>query len=111
MRIAAYTHLHRACNPTGVGNHMIQMVQGLSRVPGVEVTVVAPRGQLDEAGRIPAQNALAGITARGLPLGRRWLETMWERLDTPKLDHWCRGADWVYTPTEAYIAVRRPRLA
>ena len=111
MRIAAYTHLHRARNPTGVGNHMIQMVQGLSRAPGVEVTVVAPRGQLDEAGRIPTQNPLAGITARGLPLGRRWLETMWERLDTPKLDHWCRGADWVYTPTEAYIAVRRPRLA
>ena len=62
MRIAAYTHLHRARNPTGVGNHMIQMVQGLSRAPGVEVTVVAPRGQLDEAGRIPTQNPLAGIT-------------------------------------------------
>ena len=29
----------------------------------------------------------------------------------PKLDHWCRGVDWVYTPTEAYIAVRGPRLA
>ena len=111
MRIAAYTHLHRARNPTGVGNHMIQMVQGLSRAPGVEVTVVAPRSQLDEAGRIPTQSPLAGIPACGLPLGRRWLETMWERLDTPKLDHWCQDADWVYTPTEAYIAVRRPRLA
>jgi len=90
---------------------MIRMVQGLSRAPDVEVTVVAPRNQLDEAERVPAQSPLAGIPARGLPLGRRWLERMWERLDTPKLDHWCRDADWVYTPTEAYIAVRRPRLA
>jgi glycosyltransferase involved in cell wall biosynthesis len=111
MKVMAYTHLHRTRNPTGVGNHMIQMVQGLWRASGVEVIVVAPRNQLDEMGRIPMQNPLAGIPARGLPLDRRWLEAMWERLDTPKLDHWCRGADWVYTPTEAYIAVRGPRLA
>jgi glycosyltransferase involved in cell wall biosynthesis len=111
VRVAAYTHLDRTRNPTGVGNHLIQMVQGLWRAAGVEVTVIAPRSQLDEAGRIPPQNPLAGIPARGLPLGRRWLEAMWERLDAPKLDYWCPRADWVYTPTEAYIAVRRPRLA
>jgi glycosyltransferase involved in cell wall biosynthesis len=111
MRVAAYTHLHRTRNPTGAGQYLIQMVHGLWQTPGVEVTVVAPRRQLDEAGRIPSQNPLAGIPARGMPLDRRWLEAMWEFVNVPKVDRWCEGADWVYTPTEAYIAVRRPRLA
>jgi glycosyltransferase involved in cell wall biosynthesis len=35
----------------------------------------------------------------------------WRRLDLPKLDRWCEDADWVYSATEAYIAVRGPRLA
>ena len=111
MRVAAYTHLNRTRNPTGVGNHLIQMVRGLSGATGVDVTVLAPRSQLDETGQIPANSPLAGIPARGLPLDRRWLEALWERLDAPKLDYWCEGADWIYTPTEAYIAARRPRLA
>jgi glycosyltransferase involved in cell wall biosynthesis len=111
MRVAAYMHLHRTQNPTGVGNHVIQMVRRLYQTPGVQLAVVAPQNQLDEAGRIPARNPLAGIPARGLPLDRRWLEHLWERLDAPKLDHWCPDADWIYTPSEAYIAARRPQLA
>jgi glycosyltransferase involved in cell wall biosynthesis len=87
------------------------MVHGLWCTPGVDVTILAPRKQLDKACRIPSDNPLAGIPACGLPLDRRWFEAMWECLDTPKVDRWCDGADWVYTPTEAYIATRRPRLA
>jgi glycosyltransferase involved in cell wall biosynthesis len=109
--VAVYAHLHRTRSPTGVGQHLTQMIKGLARVPSVEMMVIAPRNQLDETGRIPSQNPLAGIPARGLPLDRRWLEAMWERLDRPRIDHWCRGVDWVYSPTEAYIAVGRPRLA
>jgi hypothetical protein len=103
--VAVYAHLHRTRSPTGVGQHLTQMIKGLARVPGVEMMVIAPRNQLDETGRIPLQNPLAGIPARGLPLDRRWLEAMWERLDRPRIDHWCRGVDWVYSPTEAYIAL------
>jgi glycosyltransferase involved in cell wall biosynthesis len=111
MRVAAYTQLHRTHNPTGVGNHIIHMVRGLHQAPGVQLTAIAAQDQLDRSGRIPMDNPLAGIPARGLPLDRRFLERLWESLDTPKLDHWCQDADWIYTPTEAYIAVRRPRLA
>src|SRR5215475_11076433 len=111
MRVAAYTHLHRALNPTGVGHHTIQMVRGLHGTPGVQLTVIAPQNQLDRAGRIPNRNALAGIPARGLPLDRRWLERLWERLDAPKADRWCENPDSIYTPTEAYVATRRARFA
>jgi len=87
------------------------MVRGLHERPDVELTVVAPRNQLDSACRIPAEHPLAGIPAHGVPLDRRWLEIMWQRLNLPKADRWCDGADWVYAPAEAYVAVRRPRLA
>src|SRR6267378_5613007 len=109
MRVAAYTHLHRTRTPTGVGQHLIEMVRGLWCAPGVELCVIAPRRQLDKAGRIPADNPLAGIPARGLPANSRLLEGMWERFDLAKVDRWCGEADWVYAPAEAYIAARRPR--
>lgn len=111
MRVAAYTHLHRTYAPTGVGQHLIRMIRGLGSWPGVDLTVIAPRRQLDETCRIPAENPLFGISARAIPLSHRCLEAMWQRLDFPKVDRWCNGADWVYTPSEAYIAVGRPRLA
>lgn len=111
MKVAAYTHLHRSYAPTGVGQHLIRMVGGLRDWPGVDLTVIAPRAQLDEACRIPAGNPLSGIPARGIPLDRRCLEAMWQRLNLPKIDRWCSNADWVYTPSEAYVATRRPRLA
>lgn len=112
MKVVVYAQLHRSlASPTGVGQHILHMVQGLRRTEGVDVSILAPRNQLDCAGCVPAANSLAGIPARALPLDRRWLEGMWERLNSPKADRWCPDADWVYTPTEAYVAVQRPRLA
>lgn len=111
MRVAAYAHLHRTHAPSGVGQHLIQMLGGLDRWPDVELTVIAPRAQLDAARRIPAGSPLSGVPARALPFRRRWLETMWQELNAPKVDRWCDGADWVYTPSEAYVAAGRPRVA
>jgi glycosyltransferase involved in cell wall biosynthesis len=111
MKVAAYAHLHRTRAPTGAGQHLIEMLRRLRQAPGVELRVIAPRQQLDKAGRIPAISPLAGIPATGLPANRWLLERMWAELDLPKADRWCGDADWVYTPTEAYIAARRPRLA
>jgi glycosyltransferase involved in cell wall biosynthesis len=111
MKVAAYAHLHRTQAPTGAGQHLIEMLLRLWRAPGVELSVIAPRRQLDKAGRIPADSPLARIPAHRLPAGRRVMEGMWERFDLPKVDRWCADADWIYTPTEAYIASGRPRLA
>jgi glycosyltransferase involved in cell wall biosynthesis len=87
------------------------MTRGLWQQPGVHVNILAPRNQLDRQERIPEGSPLAGIAARGLPLGRRWLEAMWQRSNFPKVDHWCGDVDWIYSPTEVYVAARRPRLA
>jgi hypothetical protein len=112
MKIAAYVQLHRSNNtPTGVGQHLIHMVRSLWGAEGVEMSILASRRYLDRSGCVPPDNPLTGIPERGLPFERRWLEGMWERLNAPKVDYWCGNAHWIYTPTEAYIAARRPRLA
>ena len=111
MKVAAYVHLHRAWMPTGVGQHLIQMVQGLYERSDVELTVLAPRNQLNNSCRIPVEHPLTGIPVRSIPLDRRWLEGMWQHLNLPKADRWCGGAEWVYVPAEVYVAVRAPRLA
>jgi glycosyltransferase involved in cell wall biosynthesis len=112
MKIAAYVQLNRSVSmPTGVGKHLIHMVRGLWMTPGMDVNILAPRNQLDQTRQVPADNPLAGIPASGLPFDRRWLEAMWEILNAPKVDHWCGKVDWIYSPTEAFIAARRPRLA
>jgi glycosyltransferase involved in cell wall biosynthesis len=112
MKVCAYAQLHRgAVMPTGVGQHLIHMIRGLWQHPGMDVEILAPRSQLDREEKIPEGNPLAGIAVRGLPFGRRCLEAMWQRANLPKADRWCGDADWIYSPTEVYIAARRPRLA
>jgi glycosyltransferase involved in cell wall biosynthesis len=112
MKIAAYAQLHRSATmPTGVGQHLIHMIRGLQGRPGIDLRVLASRGQLDRNGKIPSDNPLAGIAARGLPLDRRWLELSWEVLKRPNIDRWSGDVDWIYSPTEVYIPTRRPRLA
>jgi glycosyltransferase involved in cell wall biosynthesis len=54
---------------------------------------------------------LAGLPVSPLPGKRRWLEAAWLLLDVPKADRWCRAADWVYCPAEAYVPTVSARLA
>jgi glycosyltransferase involved in cell wall biosynthesis len=112
MKIAAYAQLHRsAIMPTGVGQHLIHMIRGLQGRPGIDLRVLAARTQLDYNGKIPLDNPLTGIAARGLPLDRRWLELSWHVLKRPNIDRWSGDVDWIYSPTEVYIPTRRPQLA
>ncbi|WP_162917280.1 glycosyltransferase family 4 protein [Dongia deserti] len=112
MRIAAYAQLHRGMiMPTGVGQHLIHMIMGLQRKPGIDLRILASHDQWDDQGRGRASCPMAGMVARRLPLDRRWLELIWEHLNLPKVDRWSGEVDWVYSPTEVYIPTRRPRLA
>jgi glycosyltransferase involved in cell wall biosynthesis len=112
VRIAVYAHLHRSkIAPTGVGQHLIHMISGLSKRPDIECRVVAPRDELDNQSRIPEGSPLAGMPVRGLPFGRRWLEASWRYLGAPAIDRWSGPADWIYSPTEVYVATRSARLA
>jgi glycosyltransferase involved in cell wall biosynthesis len=87
------------------------MISGLSKRPDIECQVLAARSELDGQGRIPEGSELAGMPVRALPLGRRWLEAAWRCLGAPAIDRWSGPVDWIYYPTEAYVAARSARLA
>ncbi|HTW94974.1 MAG TPA: glycosyltransferase family 1 protein [Tepidisphaeraceae bacterium] len=109
MTIAPYIHVRRMRNPTGVGQHIIHMVEALATAKGVQVNVLAPRGDLEQGKRLPAP--LGHVPATPLPLPRKWLEMSWWGLNFPKVDRWCHDADWVYCPAEAYVATKQVPLA
>ena len=111
MRIAAYVHTHTATRDgTGVAKHIVQMVGGLAATPGVDLRLMASRSELASNGRIGEDSPLSRLPAVGLPLGRRTREWLWNLTGGPCADRWT-DADWVYTPVEIYVPVRRARLA
>ena len=109
MKVAAYVQVLRMRNPTGVGQHLIHMIDGVSRQADFQVNVLAPRHDLDATGHLPTP--LAQVPVTPLPLRRKWLEMSWWAMNWPNADRWCRGSDWIYSPVEAFVATRDVPLA
>lgn len=111
IRVAAHVDVrYTTRRPTGVDKHIARMTHGLSRRPGFEVTVVAPRGQLP-AGALPAESSLRGLPVRALPLSNRAGRVWWSVSDRPGIDRWCPGIDWVWSPQELWAPGGRARSA
>ncbi len=111
VRVAAHVDVrYTTRRPTGVDKHIARMTHGLARVPGFEVTVVAPRGQLP-GGRLPSESSLRGLPVRALPLSNRAGRLWWSVSDVPGIDRWCPGIDWVWSPQELWAPGGRARTA
>jgi glycosyltransferase involved in cell wall biosynthesis len=111
MRIAAYIHPDRANNPTGVGKHIINMVSGLAKFPGFDVSVMATSRELEGGLRISGNGPLANLPVLPIAWSRSILERFWEFTNRPKPENWAKGADWIYCPGETPIAKGRTPLA
>jgi glycosyltransferase involved in cell wall biosynthesis len=112
LRIAVFTDLRfvQSNTPTGVGKHIIQMVGGLARVPGNEVSVLAARDQFGGK-ELRLATAPFPLPAQRLPLPWKAAEALWTVAGGPAVDRYCRGVDWVYCPKNDFIPLRNTRLA
>lgn len=111
-RIATYVDLrYTTRQPTGVDKHIARMVRGLAARPGFDMSVVAPRRQLDRSGAIPAASSLAGLPVNPLPMSNRTARMLWAISPTPPIDRYCAGADWIYSPQELWAPAARARTA
>lgn len=111
IRVAAHVDLrYTTRRPTGVDKHIARMVRGLSAMPGFDVTVVAPAGQLS-GGRMPAESSLAGLPVRPLPFSNRVGRMWWSVSMVPGLDRFCPDVDWVWSPQELWAPARHARTA
>jgi len=112
MNIAAYVHMRRSLvNVTGVGRFIANMIGLLGTQPGIHVTVMAARNELQPDGSIDPTSLMAGLPVAPLPLSRGMMEKVWWAIQWPKAEHWCPDADWVYVPADAYVPTRKAKLA
>ncbi len=87
------------------------MVGVLGRQPGVCVTALVPRDQLNSSGEIGAASPMFGLAVKRLPFSRWAMERLWWGIHMPCAERWCPDADWVYSPVDAVIPTRRAKFA
>ena len=111
LRVAAHVDLrYTTRQPTGVDKHIARMVRGLAARPGFEVSVVAPRGQLVD-GDLPSGSSLHGLPVAPIPLSNRTGRLLWALGNSPPIDRFCPGVDWVWSPQELWAPARYARTA
>lgn len=112
MRILAYIHVRRALGETtGVARHAIRMTRGLIDRHGAHVELLGAREELALQRQNYLDWPLANVTAHGHRLSRAMMERWWFAAGFPAADSYWPACDWVYVPNEAYVPVRRARLA
>ena len=120
MNISIFADLRFTSHPrqTGVGKHISQMVDGLSRIQGNQLSVLAAR---DQAGHHRA-GSLSFLPAHILPLPWKVAEAVWTLTGHPVADRWVGGdahrvplqagtPDWIYCPKNDFIPIRKSRVA
>ena len=111
LRVAAHVDLrYTTRQPTGVDKHIARMVRGLAARPGFEVSVVAPRAQLVD-GDLPSGSSLHGLPVAPIPLSNRTGRLLWSLGNSPPIDRFCPGVDWVWSPQELWAPARYARTA
>lgn len=111
-RVVAYVQMRRAqIAPTGVGKHIIHMVRGISEQPAFDVSIAGSRLDLAFDGSVRRDSPLAGLRVAALPWSSSVMERWWRVTHWPALERWTGAANWVYSPSEAYVPTRRAKLA
>jgi glycosyltransferase involved in cell wall biosynthesis len=97
---------------TGVGKHMINMALCLNQLPNVRVSLLASSEQVNPDGSI--QSDFPPVQALPLTVvpGKRWrTELTWALFNRPDASNLVKGADWIYSSTEAYVPARNIPMA
>lgn len=90
---------------------MAQMVSGLARAPGIDLTLLASRFELEARGKLPPDSAFASLPLVPLPLSRALMERLWWVSHWPKVESYVPGADWIYCASDVFVPARKARLA
>jgi glycosyltransferase involved in cell wall biosynthesis len=107
VKIAAYVHLNRVVNPTGVGKHLLRMVEALhARKANLQLLVSERQARV-----ILPQTIWPGIRSQTFPLPLSLMQRIWVSLNWPPAERFCGALDWLYCPAESYVPVRGARLA
>lgn len=112
VRILTYLHLRRTLGQTtGVARHAIQMIRGLRDRHHADVELVGARDERRLQQATEPNWPLADLPVHTFRMSRALMERWWYVLGAPAVDRFSPAADWVYVPNEAYVPVKRAKLA
>ena len=110
MNILAYVHLRNIYRSTGAGRVAREMTEHLSRLPGLNLQVLADPGdhgtivpQVGEPWNRFHYHFMAAETSRQ--------QARWYLTDRPTAEQYWPEADLTYCTAESYVPVRKSRLA
>jgi len=110
--VAAYIHPTRlGASVTGVGKHMTNMTLGLGALLGEDLQLLVTRTEWENFKQREGQSPLLKFKAHTIAGRRVLIEKTWATAGAPAAERWVGDVDWVYAPMEAYVPVRRARLA
>jgi glycosyltransferase involved in cell wall biosynthesis len=112
MNVLTYLHIRRTLGQTtGVARHAIRMVRGLVDRHGFDVHLLGSRPEHDEQRARQPDWALADRPMHTFGASRSLMEKWWYVARFPAVERYWPACEWVYVPNEAYVPVRRARLA
>src|SRR5262245_56666540 len=112
MRVLAWTALGYA-DPlvTGVGKHIVHMLNGLARRDGWDVSLLIASDDCKSNTASRNSSPIGQIPFLRWPMNRRVSEAFWRTLGSPAITGSYGGPDWLYCPRELYVPVKGMRYA
>jgi glycosyltransferase involved in cell wall biosynthesis len=111
LNLAVYSSPLRAISkPTGVGQHIVQMVEHLADRDGVSPSLLATRDDYRQVYPYLSKR-LAGLPVNYLPRAERLVRAFLLSTNLVSIERWSGNVDWIYCPKEQPVATKRARLA
>ncbi len=108
MKLACYIQPWRTPLPcTGVGRHINGVTAALAAREEPKLDCVAGLGWVVADRLRFAEHPLAHIPIRGLPWPQLSMERLWKAMHWPPADRWFSNVDFVFSPSEGYLPLRR----
>ncbi len=111
MRVAIYSSPLRAIrNPTGVGQHIRNMIRELACTPHVGASLLATRSDYSQV-QDYLPESVARLPVDYLPSAERLVRAALISTRLASIERWTGAVDWVYSPKEQPVATKSARLA
>lgn len=97
--------------PTGVGKHIVRMVEGLWKSRICDLSIIATSDQTCLSHKYSFEDAEPRLTISSLPLKWKLAEAFWTVFNGPSVDKYCGDVEWIYCPRNDFIPLKKIRYA
>lgn len=110
LRLLAYVHLRNIYGSTGAGRVARQIVEHLSRQPGISLKILADPA---DYARIVSKvgDPWTTFNYRFIKHETSWQQLRWLLIEHPKSESYWPEADVVYCTAESFVPARKSRIA